>query len=110
MVSTLTLIATLFQQSTTTVGLLAIESFPSTEAGFEDLLGWLVGFGSVTRVGVEGTGSWRVGLSRFLHDREVMVVEVDMPNRQTRRRVGKSDPQPWLTSSTEMTVYSAQLH
>ena len=42
-------------------------------------------------VGVEGTGSWGVGLSRFLHDHEILVVEVDRPNRQNRRRVGKSD-------------------
>ena len=45
----------------------------------------------VGRVGVEGTGSWGVGLTRFLHDHEVTVVEVDRPNRQTRRKVGKSD-------------------
>jgi transposase len=46
----------------------------------------------VSRIGVEGTGSWGVGLTRFLADHDVMVVEVDRPNRQTRRRVGKSDP------------------
>jgi transposase len=73
-------------------GMLGVESFPSTEAGFEDLLGWLVGFGPVTQVGVEGTGSWGVGLSRFLSDHDVTVVEVDRPNRQTRRKQGKSDP------------------
>jgi transposase len=42
-------------------------------------------------VGVEGTGSWGVGLARFLHDREISVVEVDRQNRQSRRKVGKSD-------------------
>jgi transposase len=73
-------------------GLLGVESFPATEVGFEDLLGWLVGFGPVARIGVEGTGSWGVGLSRFLADQEVMVVEVDRPNRQQRRKQGKSDP------------------
>ena len=73
-------------------GLLGIESFPSTETGYEDLLAWLVNFGPVIRVGVEGTGSWGVGLSRFLTDHDVMVVEVDRPNRQTRRKIGKSDP------------------
>jgi hypothetical protein len=41
---------------------------------------------------VEGTGSYGVGLSRFLHDLDVDVVEVDRPNRQARRRLGKSDP------------------
>ena len=73
-------------------GLLGIESFDAYQAGFEELLGWLVGFGEVGQVGVEGTGSWGVGLSRFLADHDVMVVEVDRPNRQKRRKVGKSDP------------------
>jgi transposase len=73
-------------------GLLDVESFPADSAGYEALLGWLVGFGAVTLVGVEGTGSWGVGLARFLHDQDVAVVEVDRPNRQTRRKVGKSDP------------------
>ena len=73
-------------------GLLGIESFLATESGFGELLGWLTGFGEVTRVGVEGTGSWGVGLTRFLTDQKIVVVEVDRPNRQTRRREGKSDP------------------
>jgi len=73
-------------------GLLGVESFPASETGYGDLLAWLVGFGELVRVGVEGTGSWGVGLSRFLADHEVTVVEVDRPNRQTRRKRGKSDP------------------
>jgi transposase len=73
-------------------GLLGVESFPVSETGYEDLLVWLVGFGPVSQVGVEGTGSWGVGLSRFLSDHDVMVVEVDRPNRQQRRKQGKSDP------------------
>ena len=73
-------------------GLLGVESVPATETGYEDLLVWLVGFGEVVRVGVEGTGSWGVGLTRFLRDQEVVVVEVDRLNRQNRRKVGKSDP------------------
>ena len=72
-------------------GLLGVESFPADSAGYEELLGWLVGFGPVTLVGVEGTGSWGVGLARFLHHQEVEMVEVDRPNRQKRRKVGKSD-------------------
>ena len=73
-------------------GLLGIESFPADQAGYEGLLGWLVSFGDVEQVGVEGTGSWGVGLSQFLHDQEVVVIEVDRPNRQKRRKEGKSDP------------------
>jgi transposase len=73
-------------------GLLGVESFQADAGGYESLLGWLVGFGEVEQVGVEGTGSWGVGLARFLHDQEILVVEVDRPNRQTRRKQGKSDP------------------
>ena len=43
-------------------GLLGVGSFPATESGFGELLGWLTGFGTVVKVGVEGTGSWGVGI------------------------------------------------
>ena len=72
--------------------MLGIESFPADAAGYEELLGWLVGFGAVTLVGVEGTGSWGVGLARFLYDQEVETVEVDRPNRQKRRKVASRIP------------------
>jgi transposase len=73
-------------------GVLGIESFPADHGGFEALLGWLTSHGEIQVVGVEGTGSWGVGLARFLHDHKIMVVEVDRPNRQNRWKVGKSDP------------------
>ena len=74
-------------------GLLGIESFATTPAGYRALLGWLRGFGDVTLIGVEGTGSYGAGLTRLLLGEGVSVVEVDRPNRQVRRRRGKSDPQ-----------------
>jgi transposase len=40
---------------------------------------------------VEGTSSYGAGLTRTLQHAGVTVVEVDRPNRQKRRRVGKSD-------------------
>lgn len=73
-------------------GLLGVESFEASTAGNDKLLGWLGAFGRVTRVGVEGTGSYGAGLARFLRAAGVEVVEVDRPNRQARRRTGKSDP------------------
>ncbi len=73
-------------------GLLGVESFPASAAGYRQLLAWLQGFGTVVLVGVEGTGSYGAGLTRYLHGRDVRVVEVDRPNRQERRRAGKSDP------------------
>ena len=80
-------------------GVLGIESFPADQAGYESLLGWMVGFGPIIRIGVEGTGSWGVGLTRFLADHDVMVVEVDRPNRQKRRKQGKSDPTDALAAA-----------
>ena len=47
-------------------GLLAVEQFPATSGGHRRLLDWLAGFGPVTRVGVEGTGSYGAGLARYL--------------------------------------------
>jgi len=69
-----------------------IESFPVSAGGYRRLTEWLCGFGSVILVGVEGTGSYGVGLTRHLHREGIEVVEVDRPNRQTRRKFGKSDP------------------
>jgi transposase len=80
-------------------GLLGIESFPADPAGYESLLGWLVGLGEVIRIGVEGTGSWGVGLTRFFGDHDIVVVEVDRPNRQKRRKMGKSDPTDALAAA-----------
>jgi transposase len=73
-------------------GQLGVQEFPTTAAGYRDLLAWLGGFGTVVRVGVEGSGSYGAGLARFLGDAGVSVVEVDCPNRQNRRRRGKNDP------------------
>jgi transposase len=80
-------------------GLLGIESFPTNEVGYESLAGWLAGFGPVSRVGVEGTGSYGVGLVRFLTTTGIEVVEVDRPNRQLRRKKGKSDPTDALAAA-----------
>jgi transposase len=71
--------------------LLGTRSFAATARGYKQLLVWLSSFGTVELVGVEGTGSYGAGLTRHLHAQGVAVVEVDRPNRQTRRRQGKSD-------------------
>ena len=80
-------------------GLCGVESFDTTPDGYRHLLAWLGGFGVVELVGVEGTGSYGAGLTRFLHANDVAVVEVDRPNRQRRRRRGKSDPQDAITAA-----------
>jgi transposase len=73
-------------------GLLGIEEFPVSPAGYASLLGWLGGFGTVALVGIEGTGSYGAGLARHITAAGVRVVEVDRSDRQDRRRQGKSDP------------------
>ena len=71
--------------------LLATAEFDAAPDGYGELAGWLQSWGAVCRVGVEGTGSYGAGLARHLAAAGVEVVEVNRPNRQTRRRRGKSD-------------------
>jgi transposase len=73
-------------------GLLGVEEFPVSPAGYARLLGWLGGFGTVALVGIEGTGSYGAGLARHVTAAGIRVVEVDRSDRQDRRRQGKSDP------------------
>jgi transposase len=72
--------------------LLGGAEFAAGAAGYAALLAWLAAFGRVVTVGVEGTGTYGAGLARYLSSEEVAVVEVDRPDRKTRRRQGKSDP------------------
>ncbi len=72
--------------------LLGTQAVPSTAAGAAALLAWARRFGAVERVGIEGTGSYGAGLSRWLRARGVVVVEVARPKRPARRGRGKSDP------------------
>jgi transposase len=56
------------------------------------LLAWLRSFGTVALVGIEGTGAYGAGLALHLHLAGVTMVEIDRPERKTRRWQGKSDP------------------
>jgi transposase len=67
-------------------------SVPAPAPGFRELLGWARTLGEVISFGIEGTGSYGAGLTRYLRREGVAVVEVIRPNRQARRRNGKSDP------------------
>ncbi|MDJ0499234.1 MAG: IS110 family transposase [Acidimicrobiia bacterium] len=73
-------------------GVLGVESFTTTQKGYRQLVSWLASHGELTLVGVEGTGSYGVGVARYLARAGIDVVEVDRPNRQARHRKGKSDP------------------
>ena len=74
-----------------TGGVLGTAPFAADAAGYEQLGDWLGSHGSVARVGIEGTGSYGAGLTRHLVSIGVEVVEVNRPNRQLRRRWGKTD-------------------
>jgi transposase len=72
--------------------LLAHRQFPTSAAGYQQLADWLAGHGRVEVVGVEGTGVYGAGLARHLSELGLRLVEVDRPDRKTRRFAGKSDP------------------
>jgi transposase len=71
---------------------LGVEAFPATTAGYVELHAWLCSFGELDPVGVESTGSYGAGLTRFLVRQGVAVVEVNCPDRRARRFHGKDDP------------------
>jgi transposase len=79
--------------------LLGTETFPATTAGYRALLAWLRAFGTLVAVGIEGTGSYGKGLTRHLTDHGVTVIEVNRPDRATRRRKGKSDTQDAINAA-----------
>jgi transposase len=80
-------------------GVLGTASFATTPDGYRELVEWLCSFGDVVLVGVEGTGSYGAGLTRHLQAVGINVVEVDRPNRQRRRRSGKSDTHDALSAA-----------
>lgn len=71
--------------------LLGTRTIPTTPAGYAALLAWATTLGWVDRIGVEGTGSYGAGLTRWLRAHGQVVIEVDRPDRAARRRHGKAD-------------------
>ncbi|MFF4764292.1 IS110 family transposase [Streptomyces sp. NPDC001292] len=71
--------------------LLAHQEFPATAAGYRQLLVWARSFGTLHRAGVECTGSYGAGLVRALRQENIQVIEVNQPDRATRRKRGKTD-------------------
>jgi transposase len=74
-------------------------TFAADTAGYTALSAWLAGFGTVSAVGVEGTASYGAGLTRYLTGQGVPVVEVNQPDRHTRRRKGKTDTQDAINAA-----------
>lgn len=71
---------------------LGTAAFPTTAAGYRQLLEWACQFGKVSRAGVEGAGSYGAGLCRYLLAQRIEVIDVNRPDRAARRRNGKTDP------------------
>ena len=74
---------------------LGASSVPTTAKGYEGLLRWAEGLGTVRCAGVEGTSSYGAGLTRHLRARGIEVLEVERPEhrrRSSRRNLEKSDP------------------
>lgn len=65
---------------------------PTTHVGYRELRRWAESFGDVESFGIEGTSCYGAGLARWLSHEGFTVAEVIRPNRQSRRRKGKSDP------------------
>ena len=71
-------------------GLLGVQEFPATPAGYAQLLDWLGGFGTVCLAGIEGTGSYGAGLARHVTAAGIRVVEVDRSAGRTG--AGRASP------------------
>ena len=67
-------------------------TLPATPVGYQQLKDWAESLGAVFAYGIEGTGSYGIGLARFLRRHGDKVVEVSRPPRKGERRLaGKSD-------------------
>ena len=76
-------------------GKLAEAVFPNTAAGHRSLLSWARGFGSLRRIGIEGSGQYGRGVAKTFVAAGEDVVEVppalSARERNRLRRPGKSD-------------------
>ena len=70
---------------------LATCTVSADRAGSAVLVDWARGLGTVEAFGIEGTGSYGVGLASFVRRHAVRVVEVSHCDRRKRRNNGKSD-------------------
>lgn len=78
------------------LGTIVIET---TTTGANQLLEWASMFGTIDRIGVEGTGAWGARLTRWLEGTGLVVIEVDRADRKARRFHGKSDVQDAINAA-----------
>lgn len=67
------------------------KEFATTSTGYHALLKYVLSFGALLAVGIEGTASYGAGITAYLRTQNITVREIIRPNRQARR-AGKSDP------------------
>lgn len=71
--------------------LLGSASFPTTRHGYKTMLAWMRSYGTLSRVGVECTGTYGAGLLRYLQQAGITVLEVTAPDKSVCRKRGKDD-------------------
>ena len=64
-------------------------TIPTSSGGYRALQAWAQSLGPIRAFGIEGTGSYGAGLSRFLCEKGHSVFEVNRPSRQLRHQSGK---------------------
>ena len=70
---------------------LASCSVSADRAGYAEMVRWAQGLGPIDAFGIEGTGSYGVGLASYVRRHALRVVEVSHSDRRKRRSHGKSD-------------------
>ena len=70
---------------------LASCSVSADRAGYAELVAWARALGRIEAFGIEGTGSYGVGLASYVRRQALRVVEVSHCDRRKRRNNGKSD-------------------
>jgi transposase len=71
---------------------LADKEFLAVGSGYRKIVDFITSYGTVTAVGVEGTGCYGAEIAKTLRGEGLTVLEVNRPNRAARRLKGKSDP------------------
>jgi transposase len=71
--------------------IIATTLVPANRTGYSTMLRWARRRGEVVRFGIEGTGAYGAGLARHVAMAGIEVLDVGRPDRQLRRRRGKSD-------------------
>lgn len=64
---------------------------PANREGYAQLEAWAASLGRVAAFGIEGTGSYGVGVASFLRRCGHRIVEVNRGDRRSRRNNGKTD-------------------